>query len=401
MLQTWRWFGPDDPIEIQDLLQVGVEGVVTALYDIPPGQAWPLDRIEARKREIFYLPDDRPSGLRWQVVESLPVSEDIKTQSGSYREHIDAYKDSLKALATAGLRTVCYNFMPILDWTRTDLRAPMLHGGNAMCFDLVDFVVFDVHLLARPTAAEDYGPAILENADKRFAEMSDAAKSSLVQNIVAGLPGANDHWTLDDVRSKSESYARIDASTLRQNLTDFLAEVAPIAQKLGIGLCAHPDDPPFSLLGLPRILSSQADFKAMVEAVDIPSNGITFCTGSLGVAAEFDAVEFVANLGPHIHFVHLRNTTRKGPISGSMTSFFEDAHLEGDTDMPAVLRALLVEETRRRNGGRPDCEIPFRPDHGQALLSDLKGNSFPGYPLIGRMRGLAELRGVIAGLASN
>lgn len=391
MRQTWRWFGPQDPVSPTDMVQSGVQGCVTALHHIPPGAVWSPGEISKRQAELA-------PHLHWDVVESLPVSEEIKTQTGAWRAHLDAYRQSLRHLAGAGIRVVCYNFMPVLDWTRTDLAAPMPHGGHAMAFDLVAFAGFDIHLLSRAGAREDYPEEIVEQAASFVAGLNDPARAQLVRTVVSGLPGANDSWTLEQVKEHLARYDLIDRAKLQKHLFDFLAEVAPLAQELGLRLCAHPDDPPFSLLGLPRILSSQDDYAAMIEAVDLPANGITFCTGSLGVDPGFDPVGFIKTLGARIHFAHLRNTTRHAPNGGKKTSFYEAAHLEGDTDMVATLRTLLAEETARRAAGRDDVSIPFRPDHGQAILSDLNTRSQPGYPLIGRMRGLAELRGVIAGL---
>lgn len=399
MKQTWRWFGPEDTVSVDEMLQAGVQGVVSALHHLPPGTVWSGDEIRKRQAQIATRIDGAPSGLGWDVVESLVVSESIKTKGSDYADHIAAWKASLANLAACGLRTVCYNFMPVLDWTRTRLRAPMPHGGTAMLFDLVDFATFDIHLLARPQAAEDHGADIAEAAAARFAAMDDAARRSLRDNIIAGLPGANDSWTLDQIRDLLATYAPISSDTLAQNLTDFLAEVVPAAERLGMRLCCHPDDPPFPLMGLPRVMSTEADFARTLAAVDSPASGTTFCTGSFGVASGFDAPGFVQRHGPRIHFVHLRNTTRIAPATDIRTSFYEAAHLEGDTDMVAVIRALLAEEKRRKIEGRPDWQLPMRPDHGQDILDDLKRNSMPGYPLIGRMRGLAELRGVMTALA--
>ncbi|WP_420860375.1 mannonate dehydratase [Algirhabdus cladophorae] len=386
MQQTWRWFGPHDPVSVADMIQCGVQGVVTALHDYAPGEVWPLEAIEKRQEILSPLP--------WSVVESLPVSEAIKTQGSDMAAHIEAYKTSLRNLAAAGLKTVCYNFMPVLDWTRTELKAPMPHGGHAMRFDLVRMAAFDLFILGRAGAAEDFDAATIEAAKTCFAQMSDGEKSTLQQTVTMGLPGANDGWSLEEVRSLLATYDGIDETKLKQHLTDFLAEVVPVAAEVGINMCAHPDDPPFSLLGLPRILSSQMDYAQMCAAVDLPQNGVTMCTGSLGVSPDFDPTSFVAQLGPRIHFVHLRNTSRTLPQGAGKTSFFEDAHLDGDTDMVATLGALVAEEARR---GGPKT-LPFRPDHGQAILQDLTVESLPGYPLLGRMRGLAELRGVIAAL---
>lgn len=390
MKQCWRWFGPADPITLDDLHQVGVQGIVTALHDYAPGMVWPIDAIAERQRLLA------ASGFMWDVVESLPVSEAIKTQSGDYKAHLEAYKASLQHLAAAGIETICYNFMPILDWTRTDLRSPQPHGGMAMAFDMALFAAFDLFILQRAGAMDDYPEALCLEAEARFAVMEDAEKQQLHHNIVAGLPGANDRWTLDDVRSLLATYADIDAERLRQNLIDFLSAVVPVAEDLGLRLCCHPDDPPFSLLGLPRVMSSLEDYAAVLGAVDSPANGATLCTGSLGVREGFNASAFVKQLGSHIHFVHLRNTKRSASADPHRPNFYEAPHLEGDTDMVATIAALMHEQKRRKAAGRTDWRIPMRPDHGQELLFDKGGHSTPGYPLIGRMRGLAELRGIVA-----
>ena len=390
MKQCWRWFGPDDPITLPELHQVGVEGVVTALHDLPPGTEWPRKAISARQNLL------RVQNFNWDVVESLPVSEAIKTQTADMKDHLAAYKLSLRALAANGIHTICYNFMPILDWTRTTLRAPQPHGGAAMHFNLIDFAVFDLHILKRTGAEDDYSNDCVAQAKIRFNGMSEAQKTTLQNNITAGLPGANDAWSVADVRALLAMYTGISPEKLRANLIDFLGEVAPVAQELGLRLCCHPDDPPFSLLGLPRVMSTSDDYAAVLEAVDVPANGATLCTGSLGVAANFDGAAFVRHHGPRIHFAHLRNTMRIKGSDQSKPDFFEAAHLEGDTDMVATVRALMEEQSRRRAAGREDWQIPMRPDHGQELLGDLGGHSTPGYPLIGRMRGLAELRGIMA-----
>lgn len=390
MKQCWRWFGPDDPVALSDLHQVGVEGIVTALHHIPPGTAWDHASIVERQNTL------KSNGYAWDVVESLPVSEAVKTQTADATDHIAAYKESLHALATQNIHTVCYNFMPILDWTRTALRAPQPHGGAAMVFDLIDFAVFDLFILAREGAAEDYTDVVRETAVARFSALSDTDRTALQNNITAGLPGANDAWSVDDVRALLKTYHAITPERLRANLVDFLAEVAPIAQALGMRLCCHPDDPPFSLLGLPRVMSSSNDYATVLDAVNIPANGATLCTGSLGVSADFDGPAFVARHGSRIHFAHLRNTTRITKSDPKKPDFFEAAHLEGDTDMVGTVRALMAEQRRRHAEGREDWQIPMRPDHGQELLGDLGGHSTPGYPLIGRMRGLAELRGIMA-----
>lgn len=395
MKQCWRWFGPGDQIPLDDLRQVGVEGIVTALHERPPGTVWSAAQISERQRIL------RAAGYEWDVVESLPVSEAIKTQGPEMRAHITAYKASLEALAAANITTICYNFMPILDWTRTNLRAKQPHGGAAMRFDLIDFAVFDLYILQREEGVESYSEAQRAAAAERFNALSDHRKKQLQRNIIAGLPGANDSWSLGDVRALLDSYKGITRAQLRSHLIDFLSEVAPCAEALGLRLCCHPDDPPFSLLGLPRVMSSCADYSLVLNAVDLPANGATLCTGSLGVAEDFDGPTFVKTHGPRIHFAHLRNTKRIAGSDAARPDFFEAPHLEGDTDMVGTVGALMAEQTRRRAEGRADWQIPMRPDHGQELLSDLGGHSTPGYPLIGRMRGLAELRGLMASFGAH
>jgi len=396
MKQTWRWFGPSDEISIGEIRQTGATGIVSALHQVPTGEVWSVDHIKERQQQIE-KPGGVPSGLTWDVVESVPVSEAIKSQTGPVSHHLEAYKETLCNLAECGIYTVCYNFMPVLDWTRTDLSYSLPLGGHAMRFDLLDFVVFDCFILCRKGAEQDYSTEIVEAAQARLVNLGDGDRLKLSNNIVAGLPGANDNWSLADVKRNLDAYIGVTPEMLRSNLVDFLSEVIPTAEDLGIRLCCHPDDPPFPLLGLPRVMSSQSDYVTVLDAVDSPANGVTLCTGSLGVDTEFDPVSFIAQLGHRIHFVHLRNTMRGGPSDNNRHSFSESEHLAGDTDMVATIRALLAEEQRRRNKGRSDYEIPMRPDHGHALLSDLTRPSQPGYPLVGRMRGLAELRGVIHG----
>lgn len=395
MKQTWRWFGPADTISMDELLQAGVQGVVSALHHINTGAIWSVKEIEQRQNQIETLSDGGPSGLKWDVVESLPVSEAIKTQSDDWETHIANYKESLENLSQCGIKTVCYNFMPVLDWTRTELRSKLPHGGTAMRFNIVEFACFDIHILKRHGAGDDYSKEIALAATDLAGQLDQAGKDDLQHNIIAGLPGANDNWQLEDIKKLLQTYDHIDADRLRQNLIEFLSLVIPTCEKLGINLCCHPDDPPFSIMGLPRIMSSAQDYASIMKAVDSTSNGITLCTGSLGVLKDIDFEAFIAEWGHRIHFVHLRNTTREGPSSNEKHSFYEAAHLEGDTNMVAVIKGLLNEEKKRRLAGRKDHEIPMRPDHGQELLDDLSRNSMPGYPLIGRVRGLAELRGIM------
>ncbi|SFR01459.1 mannonate dehydratase [Poseidonocella sedimentorum] len=396
MKQTWRWFGPKDLVSTDDVAQAGAEGIVTALHHVPTGTAWTLEDIRKRQDEIGRMRDGAPSGLRWEVVESLPVSEDIKKQQGAWRAHIANYKTSLRNLAEAGIEVICYNFMPVLDWTRTDLAWRLSNGATCMRFDLIDFIAFDLNILKRPGAEADYDAAQLDAAARRFAEMTEAEAEQLAGNVVFGLPGAAENFSLEEVRAHLAEYAAMPEETLRSHLVDFLAEVAPVAQELGLRLCCHPDDPPFSLLGLPRIMSTEAHYRAVMEAVDLPANGITLCSGSLGARPDNDLPGMMERLGDRVHFLHLRNVKRES--SEVRGSFHEAEHLGGDTDMVALVEAALREEARRKATGRADWSIPFRPDHGQDILDDLGRRAQPGYPSIGRLKGLAELRGIIAAL---
>ncbi|WP_137131057.1 mannonate dehydratase [Rhizobium sp. FY34] len=386
MRHTWRWFGPIDKVSVRDAAQAGAQGIVSALHHIATGEVWPVDEIDKRHAQI------RAGGLVWDVVESVPVSEDIKTQTGDWKRHIANWQETLRRLSASGIRTVCYNFMPVLDWTRTDLRADARHGAKAMRFDLVDFAAFDIHILKRPDAGHDYPDWLKKDAERRFAAMADGKITALGRNIGAGLPGSADGYSLEQLLEKLRSYQGINRERLQQNLIDFLAEVTPVAQDVGINICAHGDDPPWPLLGLPRILSTEADYAHMLDQVDIRENGVTLCTGSLGARADNDLPFIATRFAERIHFVHLRNVTRD--TDTVPCSFFEDEHLEGATDMVAVIAALVSEEARRLKEGRADHQIPMRPDHGQEILDDLARGAQPGYPAIGRLKGLAELRGI-------
>ncbi|MDQ0511723.1 mannonate dehydratase [Ancylobacter amanitiformis] len=397
MRQTWRWFGPKDLCSIDDMRQADVEGVVSALHHVPTGAVWMPEEIARRQAEIATMTDGAPSTLTWDVVESLPVSEDIKRQSGEWRDHIANWKTSMRHLRAAGIEVICYNFMPILDWTRTDLAYRLPNGATCMRFDAVDFAAFDLFILERAGAMEGYSPDIVEAARERFAAMSDGRKAELAGNVVFGLPGSAEAMSMDDVKRHLARYDRISPATLRQHLVDFLAEVSPLAEEIGMRLCCHPDDPPFPLLGLPRIMSTEADYRAVIEAVDIPANGITLCTGSLGARADNDLPGMMDRLGSRVHFLHLRNVALEERHLGG--SFHEAAHLEGNTDMVAMIAAILAEESRRKAAGRADWNLPFRPDHGQNILDDLNRGGQPGYPSIGRLKGLAELRGIMTALS--
>ncbi|MCJ8324769.1 MAG: mannonate dehydratase [Rhizobiales bacterium] len=401
MKQTWRWFGPADLTSKSDMKMAGVEAVVSALHHIPNGEIWSQDEIALRHQQITKFKNGDDTGLTWDVVESVPVSEDIKKQNNHWREHIEAYKTSLENIAASGIQTVCYNFMPVLDWTRTDLVMPLNNGGTCMHFDYIDFVVYDIFIIARTNAQQDFPEQIIDQAAKRFATMSDETIQLLTRNITFGLPGANDTLSLDDVRAHLEEYKNIDADRLRANFIDFLEQIIPTAEKLGLRMCCHPDDPPFGLLGLPRIMSTEQDYKHIVDAVPSPANGITLCSGSLGARADNDLPGMMQRLGEHVHFLHLRNVKRTEPRDpdGIRGSFYEAEHLGGDTDIVSLIAAILQQETKRKKSGRADWNIPFRPDHGQDLMTDLNRRGQPGYPTIGRMRGLAELRGVIRALS--
>jgi len=391
MRQTWRWFGPEDNVTLSEIRQAGAQGIVTALYDIKPGDVWPREAIRERRAMI------EAAGLTWDVVESLPVSESIRNGAPEREVHFANWITSLKNLAAEGLQVICYNFMPVLDWTRTDLAAPMPSGATALRFDLIDFAAFDLFVLKRDGAAADYPDDVVTKARTRADGFRQADREQLVDNILAGLPGAVEHWTLDTLRDRLATYAGIDAEGLRANMAAFLQAVVPTAEQLEMRLCCHPDDPPWPLLGLPRIMSTLADYDWLVNVVPSPANGVTFCTGSLGARPDNDLPAMIKRLGPHVHFLHLRNVRiEDGTVPGS---FHEDDHLGGSTDMIAVIKAVLVEQQRRRSDGRADWTIPMRPDHGQDILDDQQRSSVPGYPAIGRLKGLAELRGAMLALS--
>jgi mannonate dehydratase len=388
MQETWRWFGPLDDIRLEEIRQTGATGIVNALHEIPYGEVWPEEAIRARQAAIA------AHGMTWRVVESLPVHEDVKRGAGDLDRIFGNYRTSLRNLARAGVRTVCYNFMPVLDWTRTDLGYRMPTGAVALRFDAVRHAAFDVLMLQRAGAEAEYGPALLEAARRWFVAASEADKATLLSSVMAGLPGAYDRYDIPGLQRVLDSYAGMDTATLKANLARFLREVVPAAEELGMELCIHPDDPPRPLFGLPRIVSNAQDLRDIVGFVPSRANGITFCTGSLGAGAANDLPAIAKEFAPHVTFAHLRNVAKEPD-----GSFHESDHLAGDVNMPAVIAALLAEEARRRAEGRADGDIPFRPDHGHEMLSDAGRKTHPGYPLIGRLRGLAELRGVIAGLS--
>ena len=391
MEQTWRWWGPDDLITLSDICQVGATGIVTALHDVPTGAVWTRDAIAERKRII----EAEPSlGLRWSVVESVPVHESIKLAEDGAAAYYEAYRETLRNLGAAGIDTVCYNFMPVLDWARTQLRHPLPGGATALRFNAHEFAAFDVHMLARPGAEADYLPEVIARARVWIDAATEDDKRTLLATIMAGLPGAFDRYDIEGLRSMLARYRHVGHAELQANLARFLEEVVPTAEQAGVRLAIHPDDPPRPLLGLPRITSSAEDIAFILDAIPSPSNGLTLCTGSFGARPANDLPAIARRFAGRIHFVHLRNVSTEPD-----GSFMEADHLGGDTDMVAVVRALLEEQKRRRDAGDPRWRLPFRPDHGHELLDDVGKGNHPGYPAIGRMRGLAEIRGVMVALA--
>ncbi|RYZ98496.1 MAG: mannonate dehydratase [Sphingobacteriaceae bacterium] len=386
LLQTFRWFGPTDPVTLQAITQTGATGIVTSLYHIPSGEVWTLDEIKKTQQVI------EQAGLTWSVVESVNIHEDIKIAGPGRDKAIANYITTLQNLAAAGIKVVCYNFMPVLDWTRTNLDYRLPNNAQALRYDAAAVAAFDLYILEREAADAEYSVEQKQTAKAYLDKLNPQEKQLITDNILAGLPGTNKVYTIPEFKAHLQRYAQIDANALKENLAYFLRAIIPAAEQAGVKMCIHPDDPPFPILGLPRVVSTEKDLEYLINACPSPSNGITFCTGSLGARADNDLPGIVSRLGQHIHFLHLRNVQREPD-----GSFYEADHLGGSTDMYAVMKNIILEQKKREDAGRSDVAIPMRPDHGHKLLDDFNYNTYPGYSVIGRLKGLAELRGLELG----
>ena len=396
MIETWRWYGPNDPVSLKDIRQAGATGIVNALHELPVGEVWHLDQLIERKRIIEW--DDsvhppKPTGLKWEVVESIPVHDSIKLGLADRDQYIDNYIASMRNVATAGIKTLVYNFMPVVDWTRTNLSMELEDGARALSFEMSEFIAFDLFILKRKGAEKDYSTQEIEKAQEVFLSLTEDQKRVLQHNIIAGLPGSFEGYSLEEFQKRLDAYKGIDNDKYRENLAYFLNKIIPVAEETGLRLAIHPDDPPRSLFGLPRIVSTLDDFKQILAVNPSLANGFTLCTGSLGVRADNDLVRFVKELGPHIHFAHLRSVKRYED-----GSFLEDQHLRGDVDMYAIVEAILEEQGQRFCSKRSDFRIPMRADHGHVILDDLNKKTNPGYSAIGLLKGMAELRGLEMGI---
>ena len=390
MKQSWRWYGPNDSVSLLDIKQAGATDIVTALHHVTNGEVWTKEEIRKRKEQI------ETAGLTWSVVESIPVHEEIKTRSGKYELYIENYIKSIQNLSAEGIHTVCYNFMPILDWTRSNLAYEVEKGGLALRFDMVEVALFDIFLLKRKNASQDYKEEIVTRATDLSKTISETDKNRIIENILCGLPGAESGYTLEQFQEALDTYKEIDAEQLKSNLYAFLNAIIPFAKEEKVNMCIHPDDPPFPIFGLPRVVSTQEDIRQLFAAVDEINNGLTFCSGSFGVRKDNDLSNMFEEFASKIHFIHFRNTTRLAD-----GSFYEAEHLAGDSNMYELMSHLCDEQIRRKQEGRTDCSIPVRPDHGHELLDDINKKTNPGYSAIGRLKGLAELRGLEYGILMN
>nr|WP_136252014.1 mannonate dehydratase [Ningiella ruwaisensis] len=388
MIETWRWFGPKDTISLRKIRQAGATGIVSSLYDIKTGEAWPLEQIIEQKEMI------EQEGLTWEVIESIPVHNNIKTRTGDYLRYIENYKISIENAAKAGVFTICYNFMPVVDWTRTNLNYTLSNNSQALRFEMTDFAAYDVFMLKRKGARDSYSAEVMDKAESRFSQMNEEEKAALEKNIIAGLPGGEGSYNRESIGEAIQQFVDLGTDKFREHLFLFLNEIIPVAERVGAKMCIHPDDPPFSLFGLPRVVSTADDAQALLDACPSPANGLTMCAGSYGARSDNDLVQMVKRFAPRIYFVHLRNVIREAD-----GSFYESDHLQGDNDMVGLVHALLTEERRRQSSDDPNDNnilIPMRPDHGHTLDDEQRDVSVkPGYSYLGRLKGLAELRGVI------